>query len=47
MKKTTDEKQKEETQMNESINRERGAVIDSKIVAIMKTHKKMAHAELV
>ena len=33
--------------MNEAIDRERSAVIDSKIVAVMKTHKSMAHAELV
>ena len=32
---------------NEDIERERGAVIDSKIVAIMKTNKQYRHAELV
>jgi len=33
--------------MNETIIKERGAVIDSKIVAIMKTRKQMKHSELV
>jgi cullin 3 len=32
---------------NDDIERERGAVIDSKIVAIMKTNKQFRHVELV
>lgn len=32
---------------NQDIEKERGAVIDSKIVAIMKTQKQYRHAELV
>ena len=31
---------------NEDIERERGAVIDTKIVAIMKTNKQYRHQEL-
>jgi hypothetical protein len=35
------------TKVNEDIEKERSAVIDSKIVAIMKTNKEYKHSDLV
>lgn len=46
-KKTTNEVADQNSKENDDIERERGAVIDSKIVAIMKTNKTFKNSELV
>ena len=46
-KKTPNEQADSTTKLNDEIERERGAVIDSKIVAIMKTNKTYRHNDLI
>ena len=37
----------EDNKLNDEVEKERGAIIDSKIVAIMKSNKQFKHADLV
>jgi len=46
-KKTPNEVADSSAKLNDEIERERGAVIDSKIVAIMKTNKTYRHNDLI